>query len=65
LASRGFKNGLHVTLKGFGHGQLVAPCVDRVMARFVDAASVQGLDVSCTSLDKPTPFFTSLNGPPP
>ena len=65
LASRGFKNGLHVTLQGFGHGQLVAPCVDRVMASFIDGASVHGLDVSCTTLDKPTPFFTSLNGPPP
>ena len=65
LASRGFRNGLHVTLKGFGHGQLVSPCVDRVMASFIDTASVQGLDVSCTHLGKPTPFFTSLNGPPP
>lgn len=65
LASRGFRNGLHVTLKGFGHGQLVAPCVDRVMASFIDSGSAQGLDVSCTILDKPTPFFTSLNGPPP
>lgn len=64
-ASRGFREGLHVTLQGFGHGQLVAPCIDRVMATFIDTASVHGLDVSCTTLDKPTPFFTSLNGPPP
>jgi len=64
-ALRGFTKGLHVVLKGFGHGQLVAPCVDRIMARFIDTATVTGLDVSCTLLDKPTPFFTSLNGPPP
>jgi hypothetical protein len=35
------------------------------MARFIETGSVAGLDVSCTQADKPTPFFTSLNGPPP
>jgi pimeloyl-ACP methyl ester carboxylesterase len=64
-ALRGFTKGLHVTLKGFGHGQLTAPCVDRIMARFIESATIDGLDVSCTTLDKPTPFFTSLNGPAP
>ena len=64
-AARGFTHGLHVTLKGFGHGQLVAPCVDRIMAQFVERASVDGLDVSCTRVDQPTPFFISVNGPPP
>ena len=64
-ARRGFTNSLHITLKGFGHGQLVAPCVDRIMARFIETAAVKDLDVSCTRLAKPTPFFTSLNGPPP
>jgi pimeloyl-ACP methyl ester carboxylesterase len=65
LAKRGLTHSLHVVLQGFGHGQLAAPCVDRVMARFVDRASVSGLDVSCTHDAKPLPFFTSLNGPPP
>ncbi len=64
-ARKGFANGLHVTLQGFGHGQLVAPCVDRIMARFIESASVKGLDASCTRLARPAPFFTSLNGPPP
>ena len=63
-ARKGFANGLHVTLKGFGHGQIVAPCVDRIMARFIESGTAKGLDVSCTRLAKPTPFFTSLNGPP-
>jgi pimeloyl-ACP methyl ester carboxylesterase len=64
-ARRGLTNSLHVVLKDFGHGQLAAPCVDRVMEQFINRASVAGLDVSCTRNDKPTPFFTSLNGPPP
>ncbi len=64
-ARRGLTNSLHVVLQDFGHGQLAAPCVDRIMAQFVNRASIAGLDVSCTHDDKPTPFFTSLNGPPP
>ncbi len=64
-ARRGLTNSLHVVLQDFGHGQLAAPCVDRIMAQFIDRASMAGLDVSCTRNDKPTPFFTSLNGPPP
>jgi pimeloyl-ACP methyl ester carboxylesterase len=64
-AKRGLTNSLHVVLKDFGHGQLAAPCVDRVMEQFIDRASVVGLDVSCTRNAKPMPFFTSLNGPSP
>ena len=64
-ARRGLANSLHVVLKDFGHGQLAAPCVDRVMEQFINRASVAGLDVSCTRNDKPTPFFISINGPAP
>jgi pimeloyl-ACP methyl ester carboxylesterase len=64
-AQRGFPNSLHIVLKDFGHGQLAAPCMDRVMEQFINRASVAGLDVSCTRNDKPMPFFVSLNGPPP
>jgi len=64
-AARGFTHHLEVVLEGFGHGQLTAPCVDRVMARFIARASVEALDVSCVHAARPLPFFTSLNGPPP
>jgi pimeloyl-ACP methyl ester carboxylesterase len=64
-AKRGLTHSLHVVLQDFGHGQLVAPCVDRVMAQFISRATVSGLDSSCTHNDKPTPFFISLNGPAP
>ena len=64
-ARRGLTNSLHVVLQDFGHGQLAAPCVDRVMAQFINRAAVSGLDTSCTRNDKPTPFFISLNGPAP
>ena len=64
-ALRSFPAGVGVVLEGFGHGQLTAPCVDRLMAQFLERASARGLDVGCTRLARPMPFFTSLNGPPP
>ena len=64
-AASSFTHHLEVVLEGFGHGQLTAPCIDRVMVQFVARASVDGLDVSCARLARPLPFFTSLNGPPP
>ena len=64
-AAHAFTHHLEVVLEGFGHGQLTAPCVDRVMAQFVARASVDALDVTCTRAARPLPFFISLNGPPP
>jgi pimeloyl-ACP methyl ester carboxylesterase len=64
-ARRGFTHSVHIVLQGFGHGQLTAPCVDRVIASFVEHVTPDGLDVSCTRDDTPMPFFTSLGGPPP
>jgi fermentation-respiration switch protein FrsA (DUF1100 family) len=65
LAQRGFAHSLHVVLNGFGHGQLTAPCVDRVMAAFVEKGGIDGLDTSCTHNDSPLPFFVTLGGPSP
>lgn len=64
-AKHGFTHSIHIVLKGFGHGQLTAPCVDRVMANFTSRGSVVGLDVSCVQNDRPMPFFVTLGGPSP
>jgi pimeloyl-ACP methyl ester carboxylesterase len=64
-AQKGLKNSLHVVLKDLGHGQIAAPCVDHVLARFLERGSLRGLDVSCTQHVHPMPFFTTLAGPPP
>jgi pimeloyl-ACP methyl ester carboxylesterase len=64
-ARRGFSHGLHVVVKGFGHGQLTAPCVDRVMAKFVGLGQIEGVDVSCVQNDIPMPFFITVGGPSP
>jgi pimeloyl-ACP methyl ester carboxylesterase len=65
LARRGFSQSIHVVMKGFGHGQLTAPCVDRVMAKFVGLGGIEGLDVSCVRNDTPMPFFITVGGPSP
>lgn len=65
LAQRGFSRSVHIILEGFGHGQLTAPCVDRVMAAFVEKGSLDGLDTSCTRNDRPLSFFLTLGGPSP
>ncbi len=64
-AAQGLRHALNLTLPGLGHGMLTAPCMDRVLARFLDAGSVAGLDVSCLARVRPMPFFLSVNGPAP
>jgi len=64
-AARGFSRALEVVLAGFGHGQLTAPCMDRVLAEFLRRGTTAGLDTGCTRNARPMPFFTSVNGPPP
>jgi len=64
-ARAGLKKSLHIVLEGLGHGQIIAPCVDDVLARFLNRGTTQGLDVSCTESAHPPPFFTTLAGPPP
>jgi pimeloyl-ACP methyl ester carboxylesterase len=64
-AQRGFADSRHVIVAGHGHGQLTAPCVDRIIARFIAAGTAKGLDASCTEKLAPMPFFTTLAGPAP
>jgi pimeloyl-ACP methyl ester carboxylesterase len=64
-AARGLPHALALVLPGFGHGQLTAPCMDRVLARFLELGAVSDLDTGCTRNARPLPFFTSVNGPPP
>jgi pimeloyl-ACP methyl ester carboxylesterase len=65
LAQRAFADSKHVIIAGHGHGQLTAPCVDRVIAAFIRAGTAKDLDTSCTQKLPPMPFFTTLAGPAP
>jgi pimeloyl-ACP methyl ester carboxylesterase len=61
----GLTNSVHLVLPDLGHGQIGAPCMDRVMADFLASGASKGLDTSCTKRAKPMPFFTTLAGPAP
>jgi pimeloyl-ACP methyl ester carboxylesterase len=65
LAQRAFADSKHVIVAGHGHGQLGAPCVDRVIASFIKAGTAKNLDSKCTENLPPMPFFTTLAGPAP
>lgn len=64
-AQKGFADSKHVVIGGHGHGQISAPCVDRMIAAFLAAGTTQGLDTSCTKKLAPMPFFITLAGPAP
>jgi pimeloyl-ACP methyl ester carboxylesterase len=64
-AQKAFADSAHVIVAGHGHGQFGAPCVDRIMAMFINAGTAKGLDTSCTGKLKPMPFFITLAGPSP
>ena len=64
-AQRAFADSKHVIVAGHGHGQLSAPCVDRIIANFVSAGTARGLDTACIDKLKPMPFFITLAGPAP
>jgi len=65
-AAKGFRNAVHLKLQDQGHGQLIQPCMDRVMAEFLEQAdTAKRLDTRCVEHLQPPPFFLSLNGPGP
>lgn len=65
LAQKAFADSKHVVIAAHGHGQLGAPCVDRIMARFIESGTAKELDTSCATKLAPMPFFTTLAGPSP
>jgi len=65
VAQRAFADSKHVIVAGHGHGQLGAPCVDRIIANFLMAGTARGLDTACIDKLKPMPFFITLAGPAP
>lgn len=65
LAAAGFTQARQLVLAGFAHGQLTAPCMSRLLARFLEVPDPAALDVSCTARARPLPFFVTVNGPAP
>ena len=59
------KRARHVIVPGAGHITLTRGCVPQIMARFLERASVDGLDTSCVAALRRPPFFTTYTGPGP
>jgi len=67
-AALGFRYALHLKLPDQGHGQLGQPCMDGIMAAFLDLARSNDQpspDTRCLELVRPAPFFLSMSGPGP
>ncbi len=58
-------NAMHFELNGQGHGVSAIGCAPTIMAKFIDAASVENLNGDCLSKLEPAPFFLDFNGPSP
>ena len=67
-AALGFHYALHLKLPDQGHGQLGQPCMDSVMAAFLDAAHRSRqprVDSQCLTKVVADPFFLDMGGPGP
>jgi pimeloyl-ACP methyl ester carboxylesterase len=67
-AALGFHYALHLKLPDQGHGQLAQPCMDGIMAAFLDAAHRSArptIDTQCLVKIVAEPFFLDMGGPGP
>ncbi len=60
--ARHLPNARHIVVPGVGHGTTSYGCVPKLIAQFIEEASVDSLDGECVNkLDRPR-FFTSYTG---
>jgi pimeloyl-ACP methyl ester carboxylesterase len=64
-AMRGMSNSKHIVVKFQGHQVMFRGCMPKILAAFIDTASVQKLETTCLSELHPLPFFLDLTGPAP
>ncbi len=64
-AAKTLSNSLSIVVPGQGHGNAYRGCIPKLMAQFVEQASVKNLDTACVKKIQPFPFFTSFTGPGP
>jgi pimeloyl-ACP methyl ester carboxylesterase len=65
IIADGVGNSAHIVVEHQGHGVFGIGCMPRIAEQFINAASVDGLDVSCIEAALPVPFFLSPAGPAP
>ena len=64
-AARTLSNHMHLVGNDMGHILAPVGCVPRLIARYVNEASLVNLETGCLDTIAPMPFFTSFNGPQP
>jgi pimeloyl-ACP methyl ester carboxylesterase len=57
--------GQHIVLPSTGHGVVSTPCGNRLVNRFIEQASTEGLDTHCVASVRRPPFFVTPAGPDP
>lgn len=65
LAARSLTNAMSVVAAGQGHGMFAVPCLQHVMAEFLETDDPSEVDLRCVERIRPTPLFTSALGPAP
>jgi len=63
LAAETLSSSLHLVAPGAGHNVGPSGCMPRVMADFVEAGTVEGLDAGCVENITRPPFFIDFAGP--
>jgi pimeloyl-ACP methyl ester carboxylesterase len=55
----------HLVLPGYGHGLIAVGCMPEILADFLEAGAVDGLETACLQGRMPPPFFDDFTGPGP
>ena len=64
-AKKTLPNSVHAVAPGVGHGVTGVGCAPGIVAKFLETASVQGLDEQCLAKVTRPPVFVSFAGPKP
>lgn len=64
-AAKTLPNHLHIVVPGVGHGATAEGCSARLVAKFIETGSLQGVDATCAQSMKRPPFFVNFAGPQP
>ena len=56
-------NSLNLTFTNMGHGNSSTPCGSQILDRFIESASIKGLDTTCVNAVEPPPFWVDFSGP--
>lgn len=62
--ARHLKNSKHLVVPGAGHGTTPRGCVPQLISKFLNEASVNGLDPACLQSQHRPPFFVNYTGAP-